>query len=119
MIAGSPCIVMADLLLRRYHQQMSAQITDRVLVLIIDETRELNVINDSKGRRVKFVLKDKHSDASQTREEWYLSARDAMRLSMYVAGIRDAMRIMDDFEDEPTLDDTPKKKARSEWHEPK
>ena len=102
-----------------YSQWMSAQITDRVLVLIIDETRELNVINDSKGRRVKFVLKEKHSEAAQTREEWYLSARSAMRLSMYMAGIRNAMNEMDDFEDEPTLDDTLKKKLRGDWDESK
>ena len=92
-----------------YPRRMAAQITDRMLTIPINGNRELNVLNDSKGRKVKFVLKEKHSDSYQTREEWFLPAKSAMRLAMYIAGIRDAMREMDDFEDEPTLDDALKK----------
>jgi hypothetical protein len=81
----------------------------QILVLKIDSERELNVIHDGKGRRVKFVLKEKHSEAHQNREEFYLSAGDCMKLSMYLAGIRNAMPDRD-FDDEPTLDEFPRGK---------
>lgn len=109
MIAGSRCIVIADRLPERYSPRMSAQVTDPVLILPINGDRELNVISDSKGRRVKFVLKKKHSDSYQVREEWFLSSKSSMKLAMYLAGIRDAMRRLDFDDEEPTLDDVLKK----------
>ena len=98
-----------------YASFMAAQI-GQMLTLNIDTERELNVINDGKGRRTKFVLKERHSESYQVREEFYLSAGDCMRLSMYLAGIRDAMRQVDlgDFEDEPTFDDGPKLKKNDD-----
>lgn len=84
-----------------YASFMAAHI-GRMLTLNIDTERELNVVNDGKGRRTKFVLKEKHSESYQVREEFYLSAGDCMKLSMYLAGIRDAMRQTDieDFDEE-------------------
>jgi len=86
-----------------YASFMAAQI-GQMLSLRIDSERELNVINDGKGRRTKFVLQERHSESYQVREEFYLSSGDCMKLSMYLAGIRDAMRQVDlgDFDEEDT-----------------
>ena len=83
----------------------------QMLVLEIDNEHELHVLPE--GRCFKFVLKEKKSKAVQVRAEFKLGGRSSMKLSMFLAGIRDAMP-RPDFEDEPTLEDSLKGKVKKD-----
>lgn len=57
------------------------------------------------------------SPSYQEREEWYISAREAMRLSLFLAGIQDSMRRVDIDDDDTTPVEIPVKRFKTEEKE--
>lgn len=85
---------------------MSAVI-QTALEIKVNETLTWYIILENQMRRVKFSLQEKKGDNWQTREEWYTTRTDGMRLAMFLAGIKDVRQTLGEREEEDTFVDRP------------